>query len=163
MFPICHSRDPSINNPKHSGVIEDSLFAVFIAHVKYKTLNSTLEMKALYNLLFTRQADLPQSLFIVCLFCWVPVLSDRIRESLSKPLLWKHKPLHDWCLISAMWSKLLLQYIKSKVISKSACTIHGVVICGGKQAWMQQGFVLLKKTTQHVLLFFFFFFPSFEM
>lgn len=136
-----------------------SLFAALIAHMKYKTVNSTLEMKAPYNLLFIRQADPPQSLFIVRLFCWVPVLSASIRESLSKPLLWKHKPLHDWCLISATWSKLLLQYIKSKVISKSACTIHGACICEDKQVWMQQGFVLLKRKTQHIL----FFSPSFEM
>lgn len=69
MFPICHSSHPSKNNPKHSGSTEDSLSAVFITRMKYNTVNPTLEMKALYNLLFIRQADLPQSLFIVCLFC----------------------------------------------------------------------------------------------
>ena len=44
MFPICHSSHPSKNSPKHSGFTDD---AVVIAHVKYKAVNSTLQMKAL--------------------------------------------------------------------------------------------------------------------
>lgn len=86
----------------------------------------------------------PQSLFILCSFCWVPVLSAGIRKPHSKLLLWKHKAQRDWCLVSATWTMLLLHSITSKVISKSACIIHRVVICGGKQPECSRGVVLLK-------------------
>lgn len=156
-FPICPSWDPSINKLNIIPSIKKAFFVVFTAHMKYKNVNSTL---GLSNLLFIRQANLPQSLFIVCLFCWVPVLSAGISEALSKPLLWKHKPLHDWCLISATWSKLLLQYIKSKVIQKVLVIFMGWLLSGVNKPECSRVLCCWKRKLS---IFFFSPSPSFEM
>lgn len=136
---------PSINNyssqrsqiiPKHSG-FKGRLSAVFIEHTRY---NRQLNMWDESPLHFVIHVD---TLIYVCfaasLFCQPASGNLFLNRS-----VWKQRASHDWCPISATSvSKLLLRYIKSEVIPKSAGAIQAVVICGGKQAWMQQGFALM--------------------